>query len=215
MEITITKDDIIFPSLTKTYKQAVGVSIAANMRDALKEFGVKADEVVVRVATPSVMLTLDALEEEDAEKLYKLTVTTTEEEIVVMNNQVLQMQIALLFSVSKDLMTVVEDNFQQYEVRHVMAECFSSINPSDSKDRILHAYFYDKMMYVYAFKHGRLLFYNEYEAVSSQDCTFLLLSVYKQLGYNQLKDEIVLEGEVAFKDELKDLLTEFVKNISA
>ncbi len=215
MEITITKDEIIFPSLSKTYKQAVGVSVAANMRDALKELGVKAEEVLMRVSTPSVILALEALEEEDAEKLYKMTVTTTDEEIVVLNSVVQQMQIALLFCVSKDLMTVVEDNFQQYKVRHILAECFSIINPSDCKDRILHAYFYDNMMYAYAFKHGRLLFYNEYEANSSQDCTFLLLSVFKRLGYNQLKDEIVLEGEVDIKDELKDLLSEFVKNISA
>lgn len=214
MIIKITKDEFVFPTLGKEFKQAVGVSVAANMREALKEYDASADEVVVYVDTPVVLMLENQLEEENPEQLYKLTVTNEGEEIVVLKNEFSEFNVSVLFSVSKDLMTVIEDNFQQFEIKHILTEKFGEAKVSDYKEKTLYAFFYDKTMYAYAFKQGRLAFFNEFEANEAQNCVFLLLSVYKQLNYSQLKDEIILEGDVAFKDELKDLLSEFVKNVT-
>ncbi len=215
MEIRITRDEIIFPTIGKSYKQVVGVSVAANMREALKVHDVKDDEAVVYIATPVVLMPEAMTEEEDADQLYKLTITaTSDEDIVVKQNVVMELETAFLFSLSKDLLTVLEDNFQECSFRHIAVDFFQKEKMAEYKEQKLYASFYDKMMYAYAFKQGRLLFFNEYDITTSQDCAFLLLSVYKQLGYKQLKDEIVIQGEVMFKDELHTLLAEFVKNIS-
>lgn len=215
MEIRITKDELIFPTLGKNYKQVVGVSVAANMREALKEYDVKADEAVVYLDTPLVLMPESQLEEEDYDQLYRISITPSSgEEIVVLKNELSELDVAFLFSVSKDLMTVIEDNFQQYSLRHAVADMFHEEKLSGYKEKKLYAYFYDKKMYAYAFKQNRLLFFNEYEAGTPQDYAFLLLSVFKQLGYAQLKDEIVVCGELLFKEELLSLLSEFVKNVS-
>lgn len=215
MEIRITKDEILFPTISKSYKQKVGVSVAANMREALKEFDVDDDEVVVYIDTPVVLIPEKQFEDEDAEQLYKLSVTTSSsEEIVVNENHLSELDTVMLFSLSKDLLTVIEDNFRQFTFRHIAADFFLSEKCKECKEKKLYVFFYDKTMYAFAFKQGRLLFFNGYEASSAHDCAFLLLSVYKQLGYSQLKDKIELEGEVTFKEELKELLSDFVKNVS-
>ena len=128
------------------------------------------------------------------------------------------MKVVALYAVSKDLNTVIADNFKEHEFLQVGVEAMTAASPSkremsNGSSKTLFAYFYDTTMYAYAFKQGRLNFFNSYAAANAQDCAYILLSVWKQLGYNQLKDELVLHGEVIEKKEMKTLLEEFIKGV--
>lgn len=227
MEIIITNNEIQFPSIGKTFTQNTTISVAANMREALKEItDIDADEVTVQLNSPVIIVPKEQLEDEDATTLYNLSVTAVDEETIVVQQTVAALHTEALFSVSKDLKTVIEDHFKKYEFLHtgvlkLIADIPSEENSAKEgmarilslKNQLLTAFFHDDIMYAYAMKQGRLSFFNRYEATNAQDCAYMLLSIWKQLGYSQLKATILLSGEVSFMNDLKELLSEFIKNV--
>lgn len=227
MEIRITNNEIQFPSLDKAYSQNTTISVAANMREALKEIAdMDNSEVVVTVNSPVIIVPEEQFKDEDANILYNVAITETDEESIVLQQHIDELKTVALFAVSKDLNTVIEDHFKKYEFLHVGIQEVAAAIPSNensTKDNVakilslkkqsLSAFFYDDIMYAYSFKQGRVNFFNRYEATNAQDCTYMLLSIWKQLGYSQLKDELHLTGEIAFMEELKELLSEFIKNV--
>lgn len=227
MEIKITNTEIQFPSIEKSYSQNTTISVAANMREALKETAdIDSSEAVIIVNSPVVIVPEELLKDEDAATLYNQTITATDEEISVVQQPVKSLKVVALFAISKDLKTVVEDHFKKYEFKHVgINELEGNVPTNDNpakegvakilslKNQSLIVFFNDNIMYAYAFKQNRLNFFNRYEATSAHDCAYILLSVWKQLGYSQLKDELVLTGESLIKNDLRELLEEFIKKV--
>ncbi len=228
MEIRITNNEIQFPSLDKAYSQNTTISVAANMREALKEIAdMDASEVVVTVNSPVIVVPEEQLKDEDANILYNVAVAETDEESIVLQQHIEELKTVALFAVSKDLNTVIEDHFKKYEFSHVGILQLIADIPSDEnvakegvarvlslKNQSLSVFFYDGFMYVYAFKKGRFNFFNRYEATNAHDCAYMILSIWKQLGYSQLKDQLLLSGEVPFMNDLKELLGEFIKKVN-
>ncbi|MCF0192145.1 MAG: DUF3822 family protein [Prevotella sp.] len=228
MDIKITSTEIQIPSADKAFAQNTTISVAANMRDVLKEMGdIDKSEATVLVNSPVVIVPEDQLQDEDAETLYNVAITETDEEIIVIQQPVEALKVVALFAVSKDLNTVIEDNFKTFAFKHIAVGTLAAAIPTNSnaakegvakilslKNQSLSAFFYDNVMYAYAFKHSRLQFFNRYEATNAHDCAYILLSVWKQLGYSQLKDELLLSGETAFMNDLKELLGEFIKTVT-
>lgn len=235
MEIIITKNEIRFPSIDKAFTQNTTISIAANMREALKEMtDIDTDEVTVELNSPVIIVPKEQLDEEDPTALYNLSVAEVDEEIIVVQQPIEfpsqgggDASIVALFAVSKDLNTVIEDHFKNYEFLHAgICKLIVDIPSEEShvkegvakilslKNQLLTASFYDNIMYAYAMKQGRLNFFNRYEATNAHDCAYMLLSIWKQLGYSQLKDELHLTGEISFMEDLKEVLSEFIKNVN-
>ena len=221
MEIYIRSNTISIPSLEISYAQNTTISVAANMREMMKAYADKIDnkeKAVVFVDTPALTVPEEQLSEENAKELYKFSITATDEDTIIVQKPVEGLKVVALYAVSKDLNTVIADNFKEHEFLQVGVEAMTAASPSkremsNGSSKTLFAYFYDTTMYAYAFKQGRLNFFNSYEAANAQDCAYILLSVWKQLGYNQLKDELVLHGEVIEKKEMKTLLEEFIKGV--
>ena len=225
--LIITNNEIQFPSKDKVFTQNTTISIAANMREALKEItDIDADEVTVQLNSPVIIVPKEQLEDEDATALYNISVTENDEETIVVQQTIAALHTEALFSVSKDLKTVIEDHFKKYEFLHTgILQLIADIPSEESsakegiakilslKNQLLTAFFCDNIMYAYAMKQGRLNFFNRYEATNAHDCAYMLLSIWKQLGYSQLKDDLHLTGEVSFMEELKELLSEFIKNV--
>lgn len=228
MTINITNTEIQFPSVGKAFSQNTTISVAANMREALKEIAdINTDEAVITVNPPVIIVPEEQLKEEDATALYNLSITETDEELLVVQQPIEAIKTVALFAVSKDLNTVIEDHFKKYEFSHIGIQNLADAVPTNEnaakesvakvlslKNQLLSAFFCDGVMYAYAFKQGRLNFFNRYEASNAHDCAYMLLSVWKQLGYSQLKDELALSGEVLFMNDLKELLGEFIKKVN-
>ncbi len=227
MEIIITNNEIQLPSIGKSFSQNTTISVAANMREALKEMtDIATDEVTVLLNSPVIIVPEEQLKDEDPAALYSLSITPIDEEIVIVQQPVeLTSQVGgdanlvALFAVSKDLNTVIEDHFKKYEFSHVVINelkplTISHYQLASRQSRELTAFFFDNVMYAYAFKQGRLNFFNRYEATNAHDCAYMILGIWKQLGYSQLKDELHLSGEILFMDDLKELLGEFIKKIN-
>ena len=228
MEIRITNNEIQFPSLDKAYSQNTTISVAANMREALKEIAdMDASEVVVTVNSPVIVVPEEQLKDEDANILYNVAVVEMDEESIVLQQHIEELKTVALFAVSKDLNTVIEDHFKKYEFSHVGIQQLIADVPSvesvakegvarvlSLKNQSLSVFFNDGFMYVYAFKKGRFNFFNRYEATNAHDCAYMILSIWKQLGYSQLKDQLLLSGEVPFMNDLKELLGEFIKKVN-
>lgn len=233
--LIITNNEIQFPSIGKAFTQNTTISVAANMREALKEMtDIDTDEVTVQMNSPVIIVPKEQLDDEDATALYNLSISEVDEETIVVQQPIeftslggSDTELVALFAISKDLNTVIEDHFKKYDFSHVGIQQFvasvSSESNSSAKDGIakilslknhlLTAFFCDNIMYAYAMKQGRLNFFNRYEATNAQDCAYMLLSIWKQLGYSQLKDDLHLAGEISFMEELKEILSEFIKNI--
>lgn len=227
MEIRITNNEIQFPSLDKAYSQNTTISVAANMREALKVItDIENSEVVVTVNSPVIIVPEEQLKDEDANILYNVAVTETDEESIVLQQHIDELKTVALFAVSKDLNTVIDDHFKKYEFLHIgIQQLIADVPSAESvakegvarvlslKNQSLSVFFNDGFMYVYAFKQGRLNFFNRYEATHAHDCAYMILSIWKQLGYSQLKDQLHLSGELLFMNDLKELLGEFIKNV--
>lgn len=210
--------------LPASFPMNTGVSVAANMREALKTTmrgeKTEAEQAEVFIDTPMVMVPEEQLQYEDAEALYRMTVTTTEEEgIVIMQKPIPELNVVAVYAVNRELKTVIEDNFSGYEFTQMALPCLMKRMKDGTKGMALYktlwAYFNDKSMHIFAFDAmARLLFFNSFTAATPSDRAYLLLGVWKHLNLNQMKDKLRLMGDIPEKEALAAILHDFIQNYS-
>lgn len=67
---------------------------------------------------------------------------------------------------------------------------------------------------VLAFDHGKLLFINTFSNKSAADIAYYMLSLWKQIEFNQEADEVYLVGNTAYGAELEAELKLFIRSVS-
>lgn len=214
MRITIKKNEIVFSGINKNFSLNTSASIAANMREAIKAYKdmLKGDEdVEVMLNVPAVIVPEELAKDEDTTALYNLSVSTPkDEEQMIINCPVPQLHVVALYAVSKDLNTVLEDNFKSHEFKHILI----GNKEFNLQSKSLHAFFCENNIHIYYFKGSRLHYFNTLNADTTNDRMFYLLSVWKQFGLNQLKDTLELSGDIPEKEALTESLKEFIKKVT-
>lgn len=199
------------------YKVKKGISMAANLREALKDDELKIGtwrKVMVLIDSPVVMVPIDEYNEQNKETIYNYTLTGQE------NNAVLAtilptVNAVALYSISKDLRLVLTDNFQDIKIHPACGAVWQYLqrrSQSGNNDK-LYAYFHDGKMDVCSFRKNRFRFANAYETDNPNDATYFLLSAWKQLAMDSRKDEIYLLGDFTEYDKLTENLKEYVANV--
>ena len=76
-----------------------------------------------------------------------------------------------------------------------------------------YAYFHDKKMDVFSFQQNRFRFVNGFNTNLAPDAVYFLLNIWKQLAFDNRRDELHLVGELPDKDSLIQELHSFVQNV--
>lgn len=199
------------------YPLKSSISIAANMREALqtvpmlrKSYG----RVLLMVDSPVLMVPSDLFVEEEMESIYYHSFTRQEQHVVI-HTILPDLNSVAVFSISKDLRTVVSDAFSNVRIIAAFAPLWRHLNQRSytGSHAKLYTYFHEKSVEVFSFSQNRFKFYNTFTVSTIDDILYYTLAVWKQLGFSPEHDELYLSGSIPNRDNLKQELEKFVKRV--
>lgn len=197
------------------YEYNSGISIAANLRNALRTsplLQTRYKAVLIAVDSPVMLVPVDECQEQDLETLYKHTFKWKKSDDI--DTVILpELNAAAVFSVNKDLKMVANDNFAEVRIQPLMLPVWRHLYHRSfmGARRKLYVYFHEKEMTIFAFHQKRFRFNNVYEARDTKNILYYILYVWKQLGMQPESDELHLVGEIPNEKELKDDLLKFLR----
>ncbi len=201
------------------YVMKSGISVAANLREALK--GAALDKMgyfkaLVLVDAPVLLIPVEIFEEPTMEAMYSHSFPR-KEPTHVFYNVLPDLNAVAVFGVNKDLKTVLDDHFSDMKVipvqlpvwRHLHKRSFTGAHSK------LYSYLHDKKLDIFAFQKNRFKFYNQFETRRPGDVAYFQLYVWKQLQLDADHDELHLIGEQPgdMQDGLADNLRRFLKKV--
>ena len=210
---TTEGNEVVFVS----YPLNVSISIAANMREALRTEPLLAesyDRVLVLVDTAVLMVPVSIFREEDQEALYRHAFTGQEQQ-VVMHSVLSELNSVAVFSVNKDFRTVIADAFSHVRFMPVATPVWLHMHQRSytGPRSKLFGYFHDKRMEVFCFAQNRFKFCNSFAVNNANDALYYLLYVWKQLSLDARHDELYLAGDTPDEEALMEEVQKFVKRV--
>ena len=207
------------PFLYKEYDMNYTVSLAANLKEALRTEPILQQQykrVNVLVSTTDITTVpvayFDAKEIED---IYKLNFPKAQPQHVTYN--VLRRSgVALIFGVEKNVYQLILDDFPRarfYASTSTMIEFFSQRSAA-CVNKVIYVYLHEKEITIYAFDQNRMLFINSFSIVTVADMQYYILNVWKQLGFDQIDDFLYIVGDNDRRKELADKIVYFLQNVS-
>lgn len=106
--------------------------------------------------------------------------------------------------------------------RHPDIKFYSQASPFieffSSKSRLgnnrkMYVYLQKDAVDVYSYERGHLLLANSFKCKSTSDCVYYLLYIWKQLGFEQERDELHLTGDLNDKELLLSELRKFIRQV--
>jgi hypothetical protein len=112
------------------------------------------------------------------------------------------LNVVAVFPINKDLKMVIEDNFQDVRFTPIMQPMWNYLHKRSFTGiyHKLYAYFHDKKVDIFCFEKNRFKFYNSFQADHAKDALYFILFVWKQLGLQQMQDELHVAGDIPDKD---------------
>jgi hypothetical protein len=214
---SINPQEMANPVCFEPYVLKSGISVAANLREALKGADLRGqgiNSVLVLLDTPVLMVPVEQFEEAKMGELFGLTFPDRVQE-KVMFNVLPDLNVVAVFGMNKDLSTVINDNFADVSVmsvmtpvwRHLHRRSFTGVHAK------LYGYFHDQKLDIFAFQQNRFKFCNQFETNRVQDSLYFLLYVWNQMALNAAFDELHLMGDVPNKDALETELRKYLKKV--
>ena len=157
---------------------------------------------------------LELFEEEQAELLFYHNHQKRENE-AVRRNILQKNNVVIVFGIDKSAYTFLKE---QYPEAHFYSQSTPLIDYFSVKSRLGNS----KKMYtsirqegidIYCFEKGRLLLANSFECTQTEDRIYYLLYVWKQLEFDQKRDELHLTGTLPDKEVLMNELKKFILQV--
>lgn len=194
-----------------------GISMAANLREAFREINLLQNgwqRAMVLIDSPVLMIPVEEFNESLKNVLYNHAITGHESETVLSTVQP-SLNAVAVYSINKDLKLVIDDHFSDVRFTHVCAPVWNHLfRRSFTGVRMkLYAYFHDKKIDVFSFQQNRFRFTNSFDTNLVADAVYFILNVWKQLAFDNKRDELHLVGELPDRDGLAQELHSFVKNV--
>ena len=199
------------PVTYEPYVMKSGISVAANLREALKgaaldRMGIR--KALVMVDVPVLLIPIEIFEEGKMDDMYNHSFPHKEQECVLYN-VLPDLNAVAVFAINKDVKTVLDDNFGDVRIfvalspvwRHLHRRSFTGVRGK------LYGYLHDQKLDIFSFHQNRFKFYNQFETARAHDTLYFLLYVWKQLMLNAEHDELHLVGE-GLADEQSELVSE-------
>lgn len=199
------------------YTVRSGISMAANLREAFREIDLLRNgwqRAMVLVNSPVLMVPVDEYKDSLKEVFFKHAITGREGE-TVMSAVLPSLNAVAVYSINKDLKLVVDDHFADVRFTHVCTPVWNHLyRRSFTGVRMkLYAYFHDKRIDVFSFQQNRFKFTNSFDTNLAPDAVYFILNVWKQLTFDNRRDELHLVGELPKRDELVQELRQFIQNV--
>ena len=207
------------PITYEPYVVKSGISIAANLREALRgaalgKAGIR--RALVMIDAPILLMPVELFEEEKMVEMYNHSFPQKEQEHVLYN-VLPDLNAVAVFAMNKDLKTVLDDNFGDLKTvvamtpvwRHLHRRSFTGARTK------LYGYFHDQKLDIFSFAQHRFKFYNQFETTRTHDAIYFMLYVWKQLQLQPEHDELHLVGDIAATDqeELLGELRRYLQNV--
>ena len=196
-----------------------GMSMAANLREALKGAGLAkmgVNRAMVMIDTPALLVPVEIFEEEKMAVMYNQSFPHKEQELVLYN-VLPDLNAVAVFAMNKDLKTVLDDNFSDLRISAAMSPVWRHLHRRSftGARAKLYGYLHDQTLDVFAFQQNRFKFCNHFEAGRTQDIIYFLLYVWKQLMLHADQDELHLIGDGLTEgpDDLVAELHRYLKNV--
>lgn len=199
------------------YTVRSGISTAANLREAFREIDLLRNgwqRAMVLIDSPVLMIPIEEFNEAHKETLYRHAITGHEGE-TVMSVVLPTLNAVAVYSINKDLKLVIDDHFGDVRFTHVCAPVWNHLyRRSFTGVRMkLYAYFHDKKIDVFSFQQNRFRFTNSFDTNLAPDAVYFILNVWKQLAFDNKRDELHLVGELPDRNMLTQELKAFVQNV--
>ena len=202
------------------FNAKTGVSVAANMRQAFAESRMLAEgHRCARVLVDSPVLLVPS-EEYDGDggkvaQLYSYTFgldRSCEVRVVEMDEE----NVVAAFSVNRDLMLVLNDNFREVGFLPLVQPVWKALHRDsyNTASRRMYAWLHGRQMELVAFRQNRMAFSNRFDAAHAADAAYFLLNVWKQLGMKNGDDELCVIGDCPEKDKFLPMVREYVAHVS-
>ena len=197
------------------YEMNMGISIAANLREAFKvsellQSGYK--RLLAEIDTPVMLMPIDDFGTQDIETLYHHTYHRQGNE-EILSSILPDLNAIAVFAINKDLKLVIDDHFKDIRIQPLMQSVWTHLYRRSyaGPRRKLYAYFHEKRMEVFSFQQNRFRFSNSYEATNEHDALYYLLYIWKLTGMDVEKDELYIVGDIPYQDWLIEKVKQHLK----
>lgn len=160
------------------------------------------------------MIPLELFEDEQTEMLFYHNHLKRENEIICYNI-LKKNNIVVIFGMDKSAHVFLSERFPEarfYSHTSPLIEYFS-IKSRLGNSKKMYASLRSDSIDLYCYERGQLLLANSFECHQTADQVYYLLYVWKQLGFNQERDELHLSGILAHKEALVQELRKFILQV--
>lgn len=196
------------------YTVKSGMSMAANLREALKTAGLPASgfgRALVMVDSPVLMVPVDRFREADAAVLYTHSFPGQAGGRILFD-VLPELNAVALFSINKDLKLVIDDNFGEVRTVCVMSPVWKYLHQRSfiGTRSKLYGYFHDRKVDIFSFSQNRFKYCNSFDASHAHDALYFLLYVWKQLMLKPEHDEMHIVGDIPDREWIIEELRKFL-----
>lgn len=194
------------------------LSLTANLKQTFRELEWLSHPYrrvnVLMASKRFTLVPLEFFEDEQAELLFyhnhpKRDNETVQYNILRKNNAV------VLFGMDKSARSFLRE---QYPDIKFYAQASAFIEHFSSKSRLgncrkMYAHLRKDAADLYCYDRNRLLLANSFECKQTPDRVYYLLYIWKQLGFEQMRDELHLTGDLTDKEALLSELRKFIRQV--
>lgn len=212
------KDDTSANGLAyEPYMFNSSISVAANLREAFKKSTLlmrNYQRAAVFVDSQVLLEPVEEFNNDDKSVLYEYTFRKKQQQ-TILHSIVPDLSVAAVFSVDSDIMTVLNDHFRDVRVMPLTMPVWSAMNSRNYSNtyRKLYAHFHDSKMELFAFSNNHFIFYNSFDIVGNNDAAYYTVSVWKQLGFDQERDELHIVGQVDNAEDVCESISIYLRNV--
>ncbi|MCF0197857.1 MAG: DUF3822 family protein [Bacteroidaceae bacterium] len=169
------------------------------------------------VDSPSTRVPIDEFRSRDAQALYQLTygLDHLPERHEIRYEVSGPLEMAEIFTVDSDALSVVQSHFPQATVRsfygQLLTEAFTTECHRPADCQRLYVSVAGSLLFLFAFKEGKLIFANNYDTDVTENRLYFVLSVWKMLALDQHADQCLLCGE---DHDLEQALRKFLVKVT-
>ena len=227
LSVRLSSEEFYFsiynPTKEKAYsfiskKPNENLSMAANVKEVIKENDFlkhRYKRVNVMVITKRfTLIPFELFEDEQAEAILYHNHTRHENEIVLYNI-LKNANAVVVFAVDKSAYQQLIDQFPGahfYCQASSLTEYFSGRSRQGNSLK-MYAYQRKNSIDILCYDRGRVQLINNFKCSETADVIYYLLYVWKQLDFNQERDELHLTGELRDKESLVKGLKQFVRQL--
>lgn len=194
------------------------LSLTANLKNVFQEseflsYSYKRVNIMI-VSKRYTMIPLELFEEDEADLLFYHNHPKRENETIIYN-VLKKNNVVVIFSIDKSTYAFLKE---QYPEAHFYSQSTPLIDYFSTKSRLgnsnkMYASIRKDAIDIYCFERGHLLLSNSFECKQTEDRIYYLLFAWKQLEFNQERDELHLTGLLPDKEILMNELKKFIMQV--